>query len=259
MRRSALLLAWTSLIACRAHENDGAAEEDESVFVQEGSETSAAETDTQLLASSLVSSAPGQVGLDPVGALYLPRSCVTVSDDVAASTKTYTFRDCLGPNGLRIGGGEIKARSTATREALHLELSGTEITVNDATVDWSATADIVTRGADRTMTWKARLDGTTPRGRPFTRTNEHTTAWKLGEPCFTLSGFSEGQINRRDVKVEISDFRRCRRGCPDPGGKVTITNVTRNKRFELRYDGSNVATYVGPNGREASVPLLCRP
>ncbi len=92
-------------------------------------------------------------------------------------------------------------------------------------------------------------------------------SWQLGDPCFALSGFSEGTIRRatedeskqREIRVDVSNFRRCRRGCPDPGGKIVVTNVTRNLKVELLYDGSNQATFVTPKGRAVTVPLFCRP
>ena len=64
-------------------------------------------------------------------------------------------------------------------------------------------------------------------------------------------------MNKRVVNTEIQGFRRCRRACPDAGGKIVITNVTKNKRYELRYDGTNHATFIDPKGERISSRFLC--
>jgi hypothetical protein len=270
-----LVVASLTTLGCRKDKDPAGSELDETGFAQDGSDTSAAETDAQLITSSLISSSPGTIGLasadlsgsdlggrefgDGAKAIYLPRGCLTVVHDPATQTATYTFNRCLGPNGLRAITGEVKAHYRVAPELLHLELTATDLSVNEAVVDWSATADVTSTEADRTMVWKAQLAGTSARGRTFSRTNQHTVSWKLGEPCFALSGSSEGEIDKRSIRTEIIDFRRCRRGCPDAGGRIVITNVTKNKSIELRYDGTNTATFVDVKGRETPVPLLCRP
>jgi hypothetical protein len=271
----ALLVVASLALGCRK-DKDNVDDGDDTSFAQDGSDTSAAETDAQLITSSLVSSSPGTIGLasaDLSGtdlgtrdigegprALYLPARCLSVAHDAGAQTATYTFNGCqVGPNGLRAITGEIKARYRSATGLLRLELTATDLAVNGAVVDWSATADIASTDATRTMTWKAQLSGTSARGRVFSRTNEHTVAWKLGEACFELEGSSEGNVGGREIRTQISDFRRCRRGCPDAGGKIVVTHVTRNKSIELRYDGTSTATFVDAKGRETPVPLLCRP
>jgi hypothetical protein len=56
--------------------------------------------------------------------------------------------------------------------------------VNKATIDtWTAAADVTADGAKRTMRWTAHLEGTTARGRHFTRDNDKMIAWTVGEAC----------------------------------------------------------------------------
>jgi hypothetical protein len=278
------LLVATTVTGCRDRTTDKNAgpEIDDLSFAEEGADTSAAESDAQLLTSSLVSASTSGIGLasvdlsdsdlgtrdigDGAKAIYFPRSCLEVTQDTAAQTATYKFDNCMGPNGLRGVKGQVSAHYTINPEHLHLEITADNLTINDATVDWAATADITAVGADRSMTWKAQLLGVTAGKRSFSRNNEHTVAWRLGEPCLEVSGFSSGAIQKRDqaegegreIRTDISDFKRCRGGCPEAGGKISVTNVSKNKVIELRYDGTNRATFVAPNGKESSVPLLCR-
>jgi hypothetical protein len=269
------------VVGCRDKKTETDDPDDDS-FIHEGTDTSAAESDAQLLTSSLVSSSPaGSLGLasadfvggdlrpreigDGAKAIYLPRGCLTVVHQAAARSVTYTFDHCTGPSGLRAVTGVVKGEYALGAGTIHLELTADDLSVNDATLDWSATADISASDADRTMTWKATLSGVSAGGRTFSRSNQHTISWRLGEPCFSFSGSSEGEIRKkgasegREIRTEISDFRRCRRSCPDAGGVIAITNVSKNRRVELRYDGTNRATFVGPGGKETTIALLCRP
>jgi hypothetical protein len=249
--------------------------DDDTTFAEDGADANATESDTQLVASSLIaSSATGTIGLasedlsgadlaperlgDGVSAIYLPRGCLTVPPE-SNQTVTYQFSNCaFGPNGLTGITGDLAVHYTATATTLHLDITATGLTVNGAELDFTATADITASGTLRTMVSKSQLAGTTAGGRDFTRTSARTLSWTLGDACFALSGTSEGQIKKRDIRIEIADFKRCRRGCPEAGGKITVTNVAKDKQIELLYDGTNRATLVGPNGGESTVLLLCK-
>lgn len=258
---------------------DATTDDDES-FAEDATDTNAAETDAQLLTSSLVSSAAtGSVALasldldgatgvgtrelparDGPRAAYLPNGCLTATSEVAAKRVTYTFTRCLiGPAGLRNVSGTVVATYDDTQpNRLALDLRATGLSINDATVDWRATAEILADGPKRTMTWKASLDGTSARQRPFTRTNDQTLSWQLGERCFALEGVSEGEVRKRQVRVQVVSYRRCGQQCPDAGGRVIVTRVDKNKQIEILYDGSASATFIGPKGKAVAVPLLCR-
>lgn len=286
----ALGLVVVAAAATQGCRNGGADKDDDDAngvddvsFAEEGTDTSAAESDAQLLTSSLVSASATGIGLASVDlsgsdlgardigggakAIYFPRTCVDGVHDEAAQTVSYEFRRCSGPNGLRGVEGRVSAHYMVSPDHLHLDLTADALTINDATVDWSATADVTSNGSDRSMTWKAQLEGTSAGKRTFARSSEHTVVWRLGEPCLEVSGFSDGTIRKRNqaegegrqIRTEISNFRRCRADCPENGGKITVTDVSKNKFIELRYDGTNRATFVAPNGKESSLPLLCRP
>ena len=251
---------------------DGDADDD--AFAVDGTDTNAAESDVQLVASSLISSSTaGEIGLelgrpdmgtadDGVGevAIYLPRRCATVQRDPAKKTTvTYTFAGCLGPAGLRNVTGEVTATYRIEQKVLSLDITFANLAVNEATVSGTASADVTPDGATRTMRWDASITGTTARGRTFTRKRRSTIIWTVGDACYTLDGASEGDVKNETIKVEVTGFRRCRRGCPDAGGKVSITKVSKNRTITLAYDGSNRATFTNAKGIARTVALLCRP
>lgn len=266
--------AWAGCSSGDGGKTDSPANASEVDFATDGSETASAETDAQLITSSLVSSStPDALGLasqpggdletlgfgDGARALYFPQKCLQVTNDDASKTATYTFSHCTGPNGLRDVTGVLRAHYTLAAKELHLELAATKFAVNKASLDWTATADVSANGAARSMSWKATLSGVSGGGRKLARTTEHTIGWQLGEACFDVDGASEGSVNDHHIKTVIEAFRRCRRSCPDSGGKIIVTNVDTSESFELRYDGTNRATLVGPQGNDVSIPLLCAP
>jgi hypothetical protein len=252
-----------------------AAEDDDTTFAEDAADTNATEADAQLVTSSLISSATGTIGLasdelanddlstdtlgDGVRANYIPRACVDVTTDSTAQTVTYTFTSCLvGPNGLAGISGAVSVHYTTGPSTLHLDITATGLKVNASDIDFSATADVSASGTSRTMVWKAQLTGTTAGGRDFSRTNAHTVSWTVGDACFELDGTSEGKIKQRDIRIDIANFKRCRRGCPEADGKITITNVPKQRQIELLYNGTNIATFVGPAGKQTPVQLLCK-
>lgn len=273
-----LLLVCALVPACKNKDKDKdtdtpatTPEDEDSSFAVDGSDANAADTDAQLVASSLVAASPGTIGLasldegalgaqdvgDGVKAIYLPRSCVT-GRQTAPGEATYTFDKCIGPNGLLGVSGEIKARFTADATKLHLDLTYTNMKVNGAKFDGSATAEVTAAGAKRTMSWGATLDGETQHGKPFSYRSTHTVGWSLGEACFSLEGTTEGQVRQRDIKTEVQSFRRCRRGCPEDGGKIIVTNVAKNKVVTIEFDGTATATYTAPNGKQLPLALACK-
>lgn len=269
-----LLLGAT---ACRKDKDPGEDLVDEpSSLAEDGTDSNAAETDTEIVTSSLVSATAqggsltlastgdlGGEGLsaraigDGAKALYFPKGCLTVTSDEATRTVTYGFEGCSGPNGIFKIRGTVVATYAVSTGKLVLALVGTDLVINRATVDWTANAELTTEGANRTMRWKGTLAGNTPRGKTFSRTNEKVVTWRLGERCFGVSGVSEGEVRGRYLRTTIADFRRCQGACPEAGGRITITNAGAKVKVEILFDGSDRATFTGPRG-STTFGLACR-
>lgn len=271
---AALGLAAVMLSACKKNQDDTSTD-DASLLAEDGTDTSAVETDNELLSSSLISATaggslslagssdlgmPGDIGTRNVGdvtkALYFPRGCLDVTTDDRQGV-TYTFNDCSGPNGLFKIRGVVRATQTVSPGKLTLDLVATDLRINRATVDWHAIAEITAAGLARSMRWKAELSGTTARGRDFSRTNDKVVTWRAGDRCFTLSGTSEGDIKGRNIRTEIQNYARCQAACPEAGGSISITNVSTGTKVEIRFNGTDRAQFIGPRGDTTPFPLLC--
>jgi hypothetical protein len=253
-----------------------AAADDPAALAEDGTDAAGAETDAELVTSSLVSAtaAGGSLSLasvsdlaiasastaglgDGAKALYFPKTCLTVTSDVAVKTVTYDFAGCTGPNGIFRITGRLVATYAVTAGTLVLDLVASNLLVNRSTVDWSAHAEITAAGAARTMTWRGQLAGVTARGKEFGRTNDKIIGWNLGDRCFSLSGVSDGHVRNRALRTEIADFRRCQGACPEAGGRITITNQNAKLKVEILYDGTSVATYTTPKGK-GTFDLACK-
>lgn len=287
LMRTAIVVALAlSLVACKGRgKNDPVGpgpggNEDDNALAEDGTDSNAAENDSEALTSTLIGGGPatGGIGLassselsgggvstgtigDGAKALYFPKGCLTVTPGAGATptegTAKYEFNGCTGPAGLLNIKGVVDVTYKATTNHLTLDLVATDVQVNRAIIDWTAHAEIDAVDAKRTMTWKASLAGTTARGREISRTNEKVIDWTIGEPCVGIDGVSQGNLSGRNVKTEVNDFRRCRGSCPEAGGSIVVTNVDKNVSIEIKYDGTNQATLVTPKG-ETKITLLCR-
>jgi hypothetical protein len=241
------------------------------LLAEDGTDANIAETDTEVVTSSLISAATssgslslastGELDADGIGtreigdgakALYFPRGCLTVTNVAPTLAEpgkvTYVFNACAGPNGIFRINGTIVATYRARSGVLVLDITGNELRVNRAVVDWSAHAEVTANGTAREMKWKGQLAGVTARGKEFSRTNDKIITWRTDERCFGLSGVSEGNVRGRSLRTEIANFRRCQGACPEAGGTIKITNLDANLSIEIAFDGTNRATYTGPRG-----------
>ena len=234
--------------------------DDSALRAGDGTDSFSAEADAQIVTTSLISpsAAGGSLALigDSAKAIYFPRSCLTVTSDSATKTVTYVFDSCAGPNGILKLTGTMIPTYEVSPDKLVFNITGTNLIVNQSTVDWSARAEVTASGAARTMVWHGTLSGETARGKAFDRTNDSTLSWRLAERCLALSGVSEGHVRGRYLRTEVTDFKRCQGSCPEAGGRITISNEAKVK-VEIRFDGTSRATYATPKG-SVMFDLACK-
>ncbi len=256
-----LVILAIALASSGCKKDDGPMSDDPAELAADGSSTHAAESDTEALTASLI-------GVDarpnaPAGALdltvegkYLPKGCFTATHVAATNEIRYELVKCYGRFGLREVSGVIVARREQVRGNLIVNLTGNDLEVNKAKVDWAARAEISGSGAAREMRWEASMSGSSTSGKAFSRRTVKTVKWSLLEPCFSVDGSSTGEVGKRKVKIEIIGFKRCALACPEPGSTIRVTNETTGSFVTLAYDEQG-ATLTTPNRNTRFTPL-CR-
>jgi hypothetical protein len=254
--------------------NGGAADDP----VNGGSDSSETETNAESLASSFISgtgtgtgalSLGGRLELTGGGDLhaqtagevtttyYKPAGCLVVTDVPAQKQASYVFNDCTGPYGLvHVTGTVNVGYSSSAANQLTLSYSSTGLKINNASIDWAATANITANGSSRDMVWNGHFTGTTGHGRAIERTNQKEYKWTVGGDCLSVSGSSDGTVTGHELKVDVINYSRCKGACPETGSEIKITDVTSSKVYDLKY-GVGSATYTGPNGGSITFTPWC--
>jgi hypothetical protein len=195
-----------------------------------------------------------------VGANFLPAGCLVETVDSSAQTASYVFGGCTGPLGLVELTGTVDVAWTAPDPgsgAVTLTYSATGFKINRATIDsWQATAVVTATGSARHLVWTATLSGTTGRGRTFTRTNDKTLDWTVGQPCLTVSGESDGTILGVELQTTIVSFSQCAAECPASGSEITVKNVKNGDSIDIKYEGGPEAVLT-IDGKSADIGLAC--
>ncbi len=192
-----------------------------------------------------------------VGSWFQPAGCIQATVDTTTKTATYVFSACTGPLGLVEVDGAVDVTWSDTPGQLTLNYAAHGFKVNRATIDtWQATAVITASGSARHMTWSGQLSGTTAHGRSFTRTNDKTIDWTVGQPCITVSGQSDGTILGVELKTTIDSFSRCAAECPQSGSEISVENVKNGNTVDIKYSGGPEAVLT-VNGHPTDISLAC--
>ena len=243
-----------ALVAC------GGSLFDDDADVSSGADTLEAVSQTQALLSMASDVSSGAVGAEMAatvaaqnsGALFQPAGCV--QSQAMGATVTYTFTGCTGAYGLVNVSGTLRATfSNVTPTSRTIAITG-ELTANRVTLRPDATAQVTFMGSTRQATVTVRGSGSTPRSSGFTNSGTYMSSWD--GTCFGLSGRVTSTSGGASVTADVVSYRRCRAGCPEAGGRVTITSG-RGASITLQYGGGATATLTGTRGRSASVTLYC--
>jgi hypothetical protein len=223
-------------------------------------DSNSAETSTALVGATVAGAGTelAPPGATNPGNVYQPAGCITATANAASKTVTYVFNGCTGPWGLLALNGTVTVVwSVPSTSKLQLQFSASGFKVDNATVDWMATAVITANGSARDMTWTGSLNGTTAGGRAFTRTNNKDLKWNVGQPCISLAGSSDGTIAGAHLVTTVSNYQQCAGSCPAMGGDISVQDMDDGQSWDVKFNGSADAQATGPNGGQVSVPLEC--
>lgn len=283
VRRSLLAAAalCAGSVACTAHTSTPVGTSSSTLLAQDGSDANEVESQSSSLAASFTL-ASGSVttgtttwadqmikNASKATSFFVPANCLVVAPDAPNMRVTYTFTACSGPWGIVNVTGTIVAHyaTDVAGTLLQIDVGGAaagtpaSLEMNRATATYQATATVSKDSTEpllRNMTWTAAIDGTTARGRTFSRNATRHMQWKLGDSTVILSGQTNGTIANREVDTTVTNYVKSRGECP-ASGEVKIVESSKGAivdTIDIAYDGSSVASFTD-NGRTNELTLAC--
>jgi hypothetical protein len=187
-----------------------------------------------------------------------PQECAVKTSDGA--NLHVTFNDCTGPFGrVHLNGGVNAVFSPGASCAVHAEIEddGT-LTGNGNLVDYQASADIVTKPGQRDVTWAARWETTTKRGRHVNQTSSLNILVDDATDCLDIVGTTSGHVDEYPFGTVIDGLAVCPGKCPSAGTvSATFEGKHRDIEITVQFDGSDTAHVTGKRGRKFDVKMVC--
>lgn len=222
-------------------------------------------------ASSEIESTLGKVAAifvagDPSGQIEIAtpsESCVTTT--IAPQTTTFHFASCTGPYGLTAMTGDVRVDWIDSSPTFHVDITSSNLTIGSVAItSWTASGDVTSQGAARTMIWQSTVSGTVDvhgSSRAFARTIDATSTWTIGAPCIDIDGQAQGTIQAssdvdRHVATRSSSFVACGT-CPNNGSELRADDIDHPGTFVQVTYGSTGATYTNDRGQTFTFVPRC--
>lgn len=264
-----LLASILGFAAGCSNRSPGSTADDSAALAEEGTDANDVESQSAALTAAFTLGtgdfthpAASVTAAANVAGFFVPQTCVTTETDTVNLTVNYTLSGCTGPWGLAKISGTVKVVYAAVTGGVSLDVTATGLEFNagaphHGSADLHATATVTASGSAREMTWNASLTGNTARGNAFERTANWDMKWRVGESCIALDGSAEGTVADRTIKTQVDSYQRCADACPAAGGKITVESEKDGEEVTLSFDGSNVATFTGVDGKPTKIILAC--
>ncbi|MBI2898442.1 MAG: hypothetical protein HYY06_33130 [Deltaproteobacteria bacterium] len=257
-----LVTFWVVIFAlapsCKKDESTGA---DDALAEEAADAVDVAQTEAALLIASVEEATAGMTPEELAQAAaaavedWSPEECVTATTD--RDTVTYVFAGCAGPYGLVQVDGTLIVTFTVRPNAVHLEASSTDLTVNGASLTIAADADWSVDGTANTLEVSTTGSATGPRGTSISRQGDYTVGWDESSACMSLDGDWSTTTGGRSWSTTVSGYSRCDDGCPAAGGSISYTGGLSGVTISVQYDGSSQAAWSSSRGQNGTAPLFC--
>ena len=170
---------------------------------------------------------------------------------------TFTAAQCQGSKyGVKGLNGTLRATYTVTGTGapytLKVDLSGTGIQVNGATIDIGSSAIITVAGTGRTamVTPTPNTKASGRYGNMITFAGSYTAGWD--GMCTTLEGNFSTKVGSLSWMTVIDSYKRCINSCPAAGGSITVDSdrhattlsFTNNAMPNKTIDGKQAGTFL---------------
>jgi hypothetical protein len=207
---------------------------------QDGLTTSIAEVEGSTLPTA--EEAAERVAALPVRG-FRPAGCATKTRE--GTTVTLKIDGCTGPFGkVTVVGSLVAKFSRPSPTVLHVDVAtGPGTTTNGDPLTYSAQADARFEGSKRFVDYHGSSQGTTYRGKPFSRRTDLAIEADVTTRCASVDGTSKGKVGSYQLDVSIEGFEGCRDACPTAGtARATLDGpLVRGASVEVTFDGSDRA------------------
>jgi hypothetical protein len=186
---------------------------------------------------------------------YFPNGCATAT--ASGNVVTFKLNDCSGPLGLVGSTGTITATLNIVSNSVQIQLAGTNISANGATVNLATSGTLTaTAGGQKTLNANSQTSGTGPGGNNIMHTGMYSLVWPTGTGCATLNGSLSGigSGTYSGTSTKITNYVTCTNKCPQSGTTVSSFN---GGSVTLSFNGSTDAQCTSSIGTSASIPLNC--
>ena len=256
------LLSFAALAACTMKTQSGDFTNADS---NEAAASSAQSTHLGNIVFSSVSSqdpatAAGQAAAN---AQLWPAGCVTrMKDPTNANVVDITFNDCTGPFGLvHLNGEVVVTFSSGANGELVAQHTGQNLSINGHPVSFSGTADITVSGSTRNVQWNGSWTRVDAAGDTVAHTSSLSIVVDTVAKCRTSNGSAKTTVLDREVDSTIQNYEICENpdgseACPK-SGTIVHEHKLSGRTVTVTFDGSNEATFTGPNGGTVKVEMVC--
>jgi hypothetical protein len=210
--------------------------------------------DPPLDVGGLASSADAASAVAGATGKYFQNGCATAS--VSGNVVTFVLDNCTGPIGLVAASGTVIATLSVRSRAVDVQLSGSNITANGATMNLATSGTLTTSSGQNTLTANTQTTGTGPNGNSASRSGMYSMVWTPGGGCATINGTLTSTGSILNVSsTQITNYVACANRCPQSGTSVSSFS---GGTVTLTFNGSSTALCNASDGTSANLPLQCR-
>jgi hypothetical protein len=186
---------------------------------------------------------------------YFQNGCATAS--ATGNVVTFVLNNCTGPLGLVASTGTVTATLTLQTNAVGVQLAGSNIAANGATINLSSSGTLTSSNGQKTLTANSQTTGTGPYGNSVAHMGMYTIVWPTGTGCATINGTLSGSGTAGNVtSTQITNYLACTNECPQSGSAVSSFND--GGTVTLTFDGGTSAQCTASNGTSAPLAIQCR-
>jgi hypothetical protein len=149
--------------------------------------------------------------------------------------------------------GTITVTYRETASAFGFDVTTTNLTIGEAMVSYTASADVATDSRNARVTSSGSATGR--RGHAIAYEGTYDLRWNGSSECAGIDGTWTTTIGARTFTTQVVGWQRCGDGCPTDGGSIGYTGPSAS--VVVSYDGTSQASWTSGGGGSGTIDLFC--